>query len=125
MARELINEELLPSRTYQAEGGRIINMIDGQEAMRQAIKKALQTPRMSVPWLSKNYGNDLEELIGKSMDYARAEVRRMIVETFAADKRITDVNISSIDIVGKSSLVVQADVSTIYGKVTIAKEVAT
>lgn len=125
MASETIKEELLPSRTYQVLNGRIINFIDGQESMRQVIEKALQTPRYEVPWLSKNYGTDLEQLVGKSMDYAKSEVKRMLVETFSADKRITDVSVTDVEVVNKTDLLVHADISTSYGKVTVAKEVTT
>lgn len=125
MASETIKEELLPSRTYQVLNGRIINFIDGQEAMRQVIEKALQTPRYEVPWLSKNYGTDLEQLVGKSMDYAKTEVKRMLIETFSADKRITDVLVTDVEVVNKTDLLVHADISTSYGKVTVAKEVTT
>lgn len=125
MASETIKEELLPSRTYQVLNGRIINMIDGQEAMRQAIEKALQTQRYSVPWLSKNYGTDLEKLVGKSLDYAKSEVERMIVETFAADKRVTNVEVTSINEISKTDLAVQVDISTSFGQVSVVKEVTT
>ncbi|GAP04876.1 DUF2634 domain-containing protein [Fructobacillus tropaeoli] len=125
MASETMKEELLPSRTYEVLNGRIMNLIDGQEAMRQAIEKALQTQRYSVAWLSKNYGTDLEQLVGKSLDYAKSEVKRMISETFAADKRIIDVEVTNIDEMNKTDLAVYVNISTSFGKVAVVKEVTT
>ncbi|MDF7636919.1 DUF2634 domain-containing protein [Leuconostocaceae bacterium ESL0958] len=123
MDQEKIEEVTLSTLTYEVKNGRIVSMIDRREAMRQAIEKALLTARFSVPWLSKNYGTDLFDLIGKSKDYAKTEIKRMIVETFISDKRVTDVEVTKVEDLSKDSLMAEVTVSTIFGDVTVNKEV--
>lgn len=124
MEAQKIEEVTLATRTYQVKNGRIMSMIDGREAMAQAIEKALLTARYEVPWLSKNYGSDIDDLVGKSVDYAKMEIGRMIMETFISDKRVTGVNVDDITIIDKTTVMASATVSTVFGAVEIQKEVS-
>ncbi|MHC8464481.1 DUF2634 domain-containing protein [Weissella tructae] len=119
-----IEEMQLPSNTYLVRNGRILSQVDGHEAMRQAVEKALSTPRYCVPWLSSNYGHDLNDLLGKPMEYAEMEVERMLKETFASDDRVEDVELIRLERVDKSSLLAVASVLTMYGEFTNDMEVA-
>ena len=86
-----------PTLTFKVEHGRIRGKTDEQEAMVQAIDKILQTERFVYPIYDDQYGNDLMELIGKDMEYAEADVERIIVEALTADDRVLQVEISKIE----------------------------
>lgn len=123
MDPEEIEEMQLPTKTYLVMNGRILSQVDGQEAMQQAVEKALATPRYSVAWLSPDYGHDLDDLIGKPMEYAEMEIERMLKETFDSDDRVENVELVSLERVDKSSMEAIVSVSTIFGTVTNSMEV--
>lgn len=123
MDPEEIEEMQLPTKTYLVRNGRIMSQVDGQEAMQQAVEKALSTSRYSVPWLSPNYGHDLDDLIGKAMEYAEMEIERMLKETFDSDDRVENVELVSLQRIDKSSMEAIVSVSTIFGTITNNMEV--
>ena len=112
------------SLTWQVKNGRIINQIDGQDAMIQAISKILETERSVYPIYSEDYGHDLDELIGKSDDYVETEIERVLEEALTEDDRITGVTVDDITVDGDKATVT-ATVSTIYGEVEVEQEVDT
>ncbi|WP_270310366.1 DUF2634 domain-containing protein [Weissella cibaria] len=120
-----IEEITLPTQTYRVQNGRIISFTDGKDAMRQAIEKILTTARFSVPWLSSSYGHDLDDLIGKSQEYASAEIERMIKEALSADDRVTSVEVTTPVELDKTTLFVKVSVVTLYGTVESTTEVTT
>ncbi len=86
-----------PSRTYALdfETGEIGSIIDGEAAIRQAIRKAIMTARFRylVYGYEHLYGCELEDLIGQDLpiELLNAEVPRLISEALLVDDRITDV----------------------------------
>ena len=110
------------SLTWQVKNGRIINKIDGQEAMIQAISKILETERSVYPIYSEDYGHDFDELIGKSDDYVETEIERVLEEALTEDDRITGVTVDDITVDGDKATVT-ATVSTIYGEIEVEQEV--
>lgn len=112
-----------PSKTYRVVNGRILTMTDGREAMIQAIDKILRTERFVYPIYDDQYGNDLEQLFGKSFAYAIVEVERMVKEALLSDDRVLSVNIASIEQVDKNILKVTGSCTTIFGQVPIGNEV--
>jgi len=118
-----VEEMQLPTNTYLVRDGRVLCQVDGYEAMRQAVEKALSTPRYCVAWLSPNYGHDLEDLLGKPMEYAEMEVERMLQETFVSDDRVEGVELTKLERVDKSSLLAVVSVTTIFGDFTNEMEV--
>lgn len=118
-----VEEETLPSRTYRMQNGRIIAMTDGQTAMVQAVDKILRTERFVYPIYDDQYGNDLNELIGKDFDYAEVEVDRMLTEALEADDRVTDVSIDETERVDSTTLKVAGSCETIFGTIPIESEV--
>jgi len=60
-----------PTLTFKIENGRIRGKVDEKQAMAQAVNKILETERLIYPIYSDQYGNDLNDLIGKDMGYAR------------------------------------------------------
>lgn len=67
-------------------------MIDGKEAVRQAIYLILNTERYA--WLihSWNYGVELHSLIGQDPDFCIPEIERCVREALLQDDRITAVD---------------------------------
>ena len=110
------------SLTWQVKNGRIINKIDGQEAMIQAVAKILETERSVYPIYSEDYGHDLDELIGKSDDYVETEIERVLEEALTEDDRITGVTVDDFTVDGDKATVT-ATVSTIYGEIEVEQEV--
>lgn len=119
-----IEEQTLPSLTYRVVDGRVRGMIDDLDAVRQAVDKILRTERFVWPTYDDQYGNDLLELIGKSMPYAKAEVERMITEALKADDRVDGVAINKMEEVNGDSLAVWFTVSTASGQLQAETEVA-
>lgn len=115
-----------PTLTYRLDGAtyRIHGMIDGQEAMIQAIAMILDTERYEYPIYSHNYGVELRELIGQDEDYARPEAERRIREALLQDDRITAVHSFRFPAKKrKDALAIAFSVDTIFGAVDISKEV--
>lgn len=120
------DDEELPdetTRTFLIEHGRIRRKVDELPAMVQAVDKILQTERLVYPIYTDQYGNDLNELIGKDMAYAEVEVERMVEEALLADDRITDVQIDTIEQTDNDSLTVTGNCTTVYGQISIDSEV--
>lgn len=113
-----------PTLTYQVKNGRILNHVDGHEAMIQGVDKILKTDRFVYPIYDQQYGNDFSELFGKSFSYAVVEVKRMLTEALLADSRINSVDIESVTKTDLNTLIVIGSCQTIYGNIPIKSEVS-
>ncbi len=94
---ELTEEETRqPSLTYRLdyERGRIGGLIDGEQAIRQYIRKALDTARFRFLIYDDQYGSELDDLIGSEVtdDYLESEIPRIITDALIYDDRIADVS---------------------------------
>ena len=118
-----IEEITLPSLTYQVSNGRIIGNIDGLDAMRQAIDKLLRTERFIFEIYSDQYGNDLDELIGKEYEYVEADIARILDEAILGDDRVDSVEVTSISQQSSNSLLANVSVATMFGTITTGVEV--
>lgn len=85
-----------PSKTYRLdlEEGRILGMLDGQEAVRQAIHKAIITPRWKCLIYDNQYGSEIEAAVIQSQgrashDYIEAVVPGFVRDALRPDRRIT------------------------------------
>lgn len=96
-----------PSRTWKLdfERGRVTGMVDGLEAVRQAVYKVLQTERFEHLIYSSNYGVELRRFLGSNQAYVQSELKRRIREALTQDDRIDDVTDFQIDIVGDTAAV--------------------
>lgn len=112
-----------PSLTYRVEGGRILGKIDELEAVQQAVSKILMTERFVFEIYSDQYGNDLNDLIGKDMPYVKTALENIIVEAFYSDDRIDDVTISEITQVNKQTLQVSFSINSLFGHFEAKTEV--
>lgn len=79
-----------PSRTYRLgfESGRITGMIDGIEAVKQFIVKALSTERFVHSIYSDNYGQEITNALVSGIEL---QVERWVREALLIDERITEI----------------------------------
>lgn len=100
-----------PGKTFRMDGP---GMIDGLEAVRQAVYLILNTERYA--WLihSWNYGVELHALIGQDPDFCIPEIERCVREALLQDDRITAVDGFSFER-KKSIISAVFTVHTIYG----------
>ena len=113
-----------PTLTFKIENGRIRGKVDEKQAMIQAVNKILQTERLIYPIYSDQYGNDLNDLIGKDMGYAKVEAERMIKEALLADDRVVEVDIDDVTEVSRDTLEIKGICVTVYGNIGIDSEVS-
>ena len=104
------------------ERGRVKGTTDEKDALLQAIYLVLNVQRYAYPIYSRNYGVELEDLIGKSKDYVMSESKRRITEALIQDDRITGVTGWDFE-TGKKTITVHFTVNTIYGDIAAEKEV--
>lgn len=92
----IIEAEEQPSLTYRLdlESGRIVGFVDKLEAVNQAVKKAIITPRFKCIIYNNQYGSEVEEAI-ISKD-ASQEYINTVIEGFIKDALRTDTRILSI-----------------------------
>lgn len=112
-----------PTYTFKVVNGRIRSMTDELDAMQQAVDKILKTERFVYQIYDEQYGNDLPELIGESINYAVSEAERMTVEALVADDRINSVEITRCEQSGSDSIIVEGFANTVYGRVGFESEV--
>lgn len=112
-----------PSLTYRLDldKGRIVGKVDGMEAVKQAIRKAIITPRYKSLIYDNQYGCDLQEAaIAKdaSEDYLKASAEGFVKDALLPDTRILSINDFSIELDGDSAhIYFRAD--TIFGTTEI------
>jgi len=119
---ETLDDE--PTLTFKIENGRIRGKFDEKKAMAQAVNKILETERLVYPIYSDQYGNDLNDLIGKEMGYAKVEAERMIKEALLADDRVVDVDIDEVTEISRDTLEIKGTCVTVYGNIGIDSEVS-
>ena len=92
--RGLVTVAAKPGKTFRLNGP---GMIDGLEAVRQAVYLILSTERYA--WLihSWNYGVELHALIGQDPDFCMPEIERCVREALLQDDRIAAIDGFSFD----------------------------
>lgn len=105
-----------PSLTYQIKGNHIEGMIDGIEAVRQAIELILSTERFEWVIFSTDYGIETKDLIGKDRELIRGDLERRVSECLAEDDRITGISDFVIDF-DRENANVTFTANTIFGDV--------
>lgn len=114
-----------PSKTFKldVENKRIIDMVDGLEAVKQFVYCILYTERFEWLIYSWNYGSELKDLFGKSSGLVKAKIKKRIRETLIQDDRISDVDSFFFDI-NERKLHVTFTVHTQWGEIEAEKEVS-
>ncbi|WP_307855861.1 DUF2634 domain-containing protein [Lactococcus formosensis] len=92
-------------------------------APHQSVIKILLTDRFVFEIYSDQYGNDLNDLIGKDIPFVKTAVENVIKEALLSDDRIDDVTIDSVEQTDRQTLSVSFTVSTLFGNFEIEKEV--
>jgi phage baseplate assembly protein W len=114
-----------PSRTFRLdmENKRIIDTVDGLEAVKQSVYCILNTERFEWLIYSWNYGAELKDLFGKPSGLVKAKIKKRIREALQQDDRISDVDSFSFDLFERK-LHVSFTVHTMWGEVEAEKEVS-
>lgn len=118
-----VSSESETSKTYKLSEDKIQGMIENLSALEQAIYKELNTEKYDYPIYSFDYGIELENLIGKEEAYVKAELKRRIEECLCKDDRIQTVDNFSFTL-SEDEMLCTFDVESIYGDLTISKEVS-
>lgn len=118
-----ITDETETDKTYKISGTVIQGFIDGMDALQQAIFKVLDTEKYEYPIYSFDYGIELDNLIGKDPTYVQLELKRRITECLLADDRVQNVDNFTFTATG-DELLCTFDVESIYGTISVTKEVA-
>ena len=117
-----IEEAMETTRTYKIIDNSVSGYIDELEALEQAINNVLNTEKYTYPIYSFDYGIELENLLGKDLEYIKIELKRRIEDCLLEDERIISVSDFSFNQDG-DSLYCSFNVISIYGEISIDKEV--
>ena len=115
-----------PSLTYRLDldRGRITGKIDGLEAVNQAIRKAIITPRFKCLIYDNQYGSEIENAIitnDATNEYVETAAEGFIADALKPDTRILSVYDFAVDFKDDEAYIsFKAD--TIFGE-TIVEEV--
>lgn len=106
---------------FNFEDGKLTGkVIEGKEALKVWIYKALLTTRYINPIYTWDYGQDLDELIGKGYEkgFIESEIERRIKECLLINDKIKGCSSFKINLLN-DNLQVSFTVETIYGEVAI------
>lgn len=124
---EIADAEELPSKTYRLDldKGRIVGYVDGQEACRQAIRKALITPRFKCLIYDNQYGSEIEDAVtvnDATREYIRSVVQGFVEDCLKPDTRILGVSNFTFEFL-EDGAYISFDTDTIFGKINIEEVV--
>ena len=119
-----IEKKTIPSLTWKIneERAEVRGTVDELEAMKQAVRKILQTERYRYAIYDWNYGIELEELYGKNVTYVIPELKKRIEDALLVDDRVTAVTDFSF-MQEKGSVTAEFMVHTIFGEITAERTV--
>lgn len=112
---------IMPSMTYKLDidNQTIGGVIDGLEAVVQAVVLQLYTQRYLYEIYPANYGSELNSLIGKSFGIIKADLPRVVRDACLRDDRVSDAIVYNIEKVGLDSVAFNVDVFSAYGNFTL------
>ena len=123
--QELRREAEQPSRTYKLDlkRGRILprGSVDGVEAVEQAIKKSLLTPRFRCLIYDSQYGSELKQTIiagDATPEFIETEIPRLVRDAVLTDSRVFEVYGFSASFDGEN-LDVSFTAATAFGHIKI------
>lgn len=110
------NINIQTSKTYLINFGvdKIQNKIDGLTAIKQAVFMILSTQRGGFSIYPLDYGTNLNQYIGKEINYIKGDIGREIKESLLKDRRILDVKDFTFE-QSKDILYITFKVISIYG----------
>lgn len=121
-----LEETEYSNKTYKLDfnRNRITTQIADLEALEQTIYCILNTERYENLIYSWNHGSELKALIGKDKDFIVGDLKRRVAEALLVDDRINSIDNFEYK-VDKDLLIVNFNVSSIYGEIPITLEVIT
>lgn len=113
-----------PNLTWKIdfEKNRVVGLCDELKAYEQAVYLALNVERYKHLILSWNYGVELNDLFGKPIPYVVPELERVITEALLQDDRTKMVHSFEFDTSKRGIVSVKFIAQSIYGEVTIQKD---
>ena len=118
-----IEEAEEPSKTYRLDldEGRIVGYVDNLEAVNQAIRKALITPRFKCLIYDNQYGSEIEDAVtakDATREYVEAVMEGFVKDALLPDTRILSVYDFSFEFRDDAAFInFRAD--TIFGETTV------
>ena len=121
----ILEEQVQPSRTYylDLDRKRVTSMIDGRDAIIQAVKKILHTERYAYVIYSSQYGVELDRLIGQEYDFIVSDIKRTLTEALLIDNRIISLENFEMKKTGLDTMEVNFLVNSIEGEINFSTEV--
>jgi hypothetical protein len=125
---EVEEKKEAPSLTYSLDldRGRISGMVDGLQAVNQAIRKAIITPRFKCLIYDNQYGSEIEDAIitnDATEEYVETAIEGFVIDALKPDTRIIRVYDFTVDFKDDCAYIsFKAD--TIFGETTIEEVIA-
>ena len=121
----ILEEQIQPSRTYHLDlvRKRVTSMIDGPDAIIQAVRKILYTERYAYVIYSSQYGVELDRLIGQEYDFIVSDIKRTLIEALLMDNRIISLENFEMEKTGLDAMEVNFLVNSIEGEINFSTEV--
>lgn len=121
----ILEEQIQPSRTYRLDlvRKRVTSMIDGQDAIIQAVRKILYTERYAYVIYSSQYGVELDRLVGQEYDFIVSDIKRTLTEALLVDNRIISLENFEMEKTGLDTMEVNFLVNSIEGEINFSTEV--
>lgn len=112
-----------PSLTYKLDldKGRIAGKIDKLEAVNQAIRKAIITPRFKCLIYDNQYGSEIEDAVisnDATQEYIETAIEGFITDALKPDTRILSVSDFSVSFEG-NSVYISFKADTIFGAAVV------
>jgi hypothetical protein len=98
-----------------------LGSIDGIEAVEQAIRKTLRTPRFRCLIYDNQYGSEIKHTIiaeDATPEFIEADMPRLVADCVLVDDRVFDVNEFTFDFVDDEAHIAFI-ASTVYGEIRI------
>lgn len=114
-----------PSLTWKIDfnKNKLVGRCDELDAYEQAVYLALNVERYKHLILSWNYGVEIADLFGKPIPYVVPELERVITEAIMQDDRTRIVHSFEFDTSKRGVVGVKFIAQSIYGDVTIQKDI--
>lgn len=116
-----------PSLTYRLDldTGRIIGRVDELEAVNQAIRKALITPRFKCLIYDNQYGSEIEDAViaqDATREYIETAIEGFVTDALKPDTRIIKVYDFSVSFKDDAAYI-RFKADTIYGETAVEEVV--
>lgn len=120
-------EKAQPSLTYRLDPDRkrIVGRVDKLDAVNQAIRKALITPRFRCLVYGNQYGSEIKETViagDASREYIETDLPRLVKDALLVDSRILDVYAFSFAF-SDEQVLIKFTADTIFGTAVVEEVV--